>query len=382
MSAELEEIQPAHDDIPGVSAVVYPHPDHEGRPWSQWGQGIIASDGRFFSAIGDHQGVDGNAYVYVLDPTTGSLTLVSDVLSHVDHSQGEFGFGKIHGQMVADACGAIYFSTYWGSRRGLVFTDSYQGDILFRIDPVAETIEPMNVILPEHGVASMASAPEQGLLYAEAADPFGEKVGSFVAIDPATGEVVFEDPSDEHGGYRNVAVADDGRAYITWNDTGLAVFDPATEELSVTDAVMPASVLRASTVPDGEGTIYAVTRDPAVFFTISSDGAVAEMGPARGYTTSMALSPDGSFFYYVPDAHGSSWEQGAPLIAVDTQTGEEEVIVELNPIIEPALGLRLGGTYNVVVDPSGERVYIGFNAGDPASRDTFGSVVLVVVDLP
>ena len=42
----------------------------------------------------------------------------------------------------------------------------------------------------------------------------------------------------------------------------------------------------------------------------------------------------------------------------------------------------MGGTYDVVADPSGDKVYIGFNAGDPASRDTFGSVVLVVVDLP
>jgi hypothetical protein len=58
------------------------------------------------------------------------------------------------------------------------------------------------------------------------------------------------------------------------------------------------------------------------------------------------------------------------------------VIVELNPLIEPATGLRTGGTYNVVVDPTGERIFVGLNAGDPATRDTFGEIVLAIVTLP
>jgi hypothetical protein len=36
----------------------------------------------------------------------------------------------------------------------------------------------------------------------------------------------------------------------------------------------------------------------------------------------------------------------------------------------------------VVVDPNGEQVYVVLNAGDPASRDTFGEVVLAIVTLP
>ena len=35
-----------------------------GEPWSQWGQGVVLDDGRFISAVGDHRGRDGNAYVY------------------------------------------------------------------------------------------------------------------------------------------------------------------------------------------------------------------------------------------------------------------------------------------------------------------------------
>ena len=62
------------EDIDGlkVQAVVYPLPDHRGKPWTSWGQGLALADGRFFSAVGDHFGAEGNSYVYEFDPNSGS----------------------------------------------------------------------------------------------------------------------------------------------------------------------------------------------------------------------------------------------------------------------------------------------------------------------
>jgi hypothetical protein len=84
----------------------------------------------------------------------------------------------------------------------------------------------------------------------------------------------------------------------------------------------------------------------------------------------------------VPGAHGDSWVQGTPLISVDTGTGEETIVVELNDLAEEHLGLRLGGTYNVAVDPSGRVLYLGMNAGIVGTDSSFGEVVLLVVHLP
>jgi len=366
----------------GVDVVIYPRPDYAGKPWSQWGQGIALDDGRVLSAIGDSLGAGGNSYLYEYDPSTGTLTQFGDALSIAGPNAGEWGFGKIHAPMVQGSCGDIYVSTYWGTRRGLAFSESYQGDVLLRLDPDGRTIENLGVILPEHGVASMSTWPEGGLIYAEAADPFGKKTGSFIVIDMETGDVIFEDDDPSHGGYRSIAVDAQGRAYITWDGDGLARYDPATNTLEPIDTTMPGAVLRWATPPDETDTVYAVSRDPAVFFSLDATGAIDEIAPARGYTTSMALAPDGQTFYYIPDAHGGAWRSGTALIAVDTATGDETVIVELNPLIESGIGLRAGGTYNVVVDPSGERVYIGLNAGDPATRDSFGETVLAIVTLP
>ncbi len=134
-----------------VEGVVYPRPDYEGNPWSQWGQGLALDDGRFYSAIGDHIGADGNSYVYEYDSASGSLAMVGDLLSYVDHQSGSWGYGKVHGQMVAGACGEIYFSSYWGSFNDIRFDDSYRGDLLFRLDPHSRTIDPLTVPVDQHG---------------------------------------------------------------------------------------------------------------------------------------------------------------------------------------------------------------------------------------
>ncbi len=367
---------------PIVALVKYPRPEYDAKLWSQWGQGVVLEDGSFFSALGDHDGADGNSFVYEYKPESMTLAQIVDVLASVPHEPGDWGFGKIHAQMVEGTCGDVFVATYWGSRRDLTFTDGYQGDVLLRLDPESRTTTDIGVILPEHGVASMAISPDGSLIYTEPADPFGQKVGYFLVTDSTTGEEVFSDASGSHEGYRNIAVGPDGSAYITWNGNGLAKYDPATNKLSETGITMPGELLRASTVPDLSGTIFAVSRDPAIFFALATDGSIKELGPSNGYTTSMALSPDGSRFYYVPDAHGGSWEQGTPLIAVDTQTGESEVVVELNPLVEAEFGLVAGGTYNVAVSGDGKTVYVGLNAGDPATRDAFGEVILAIVTLP
>jgi hypothetical protein len=90
---------------------------------------------------------------------------------------------------------------------------------------------------------------------------------------------------------------------------------------------------------------------------------------------------DESSFLYVPGAHGSSFEQGTPLIAVDTTSGEQTTVVELYQMALDQFGLVLGGTYSITVDPERGHAHIGFNAGTD-QEDPWGEIVFVVVELP
>jgi hypothetical protein len=369
------------EDEPRVSAAVYPRPDYEGDPWSQWGQGIALPDGRFLSAIGDHLGRDGNSYLYVFDPSTGALTQFADVHEVVGHQAGDWGYGKIHAPMVAGPCGEVFVTTYWGDSDDIEFGGTYAGDVLLRIDPSTLAVESLGAPVPEHGIPSLAGAAE-GVLYGEAVDPTAgeDYTGTFFVYDTAAREVVFSTEEEDHAVFRTVLVTPDGRGWFSAGVGQSYVYDPEADTVELVDT--PGGKLRASTAPAPDGTVYAATHEPDVLFAVEPSGSIREIGPLREYTASMALDPSGEHLYYVPEAHGTSWVEGTPLIRVDTATGEEEVVVELNDLAEEQLDLTLGGTYDVVMDPSGERLYLGMNAGPTGVEDAaFGEVVLVVVDL-
>lgn len=382
---EVELIGLGEVDGVRVEGALYPHPDYEGNPWSQWGQGLVLDDGRFLSAIGDHHGVDGNSYVYEYDPARGVLSMIGDVLSYVDHERGAWGYGKIHGQIVAGPCGEAYLSTYWGTFREIEFSDTYAGDVLMRIDPFERTISTLGVPIDEHGQASIAAAPSMGLLYGEAVDPLlkpdGIDEGPFFVYDMVDEEVLFEGLED-HVGYRNVMVDADGRAYVAIGGGELGVYDPETNDTTTHNERLPGDWLRASTQPAPDGRVFGVTREPDRFFVMSPSGGIEDLGEAAGYTASMALSGDGESFYYMPGAHGVAWKSGSPLIRVDGATGDQKVVVELNRLSEEGLGLTVGGTYDVAVSPDGKTVYLGANASPLGDDSGFGEVVLLAVHLP
>ena len=340
-------------------------------------------DGRSLSAVGDHLGRDGNSYLYELDPEAGRLTLVADVASVAGHEPGDWGYGKVHAQMVVGPCGEVYATTYWGTRDGIEYGGSYEGDVLLRIDPERRTTESLGPVLSGPGVPSLVGWAAGGLLYAEAADPerFDPQRGAFVVLDMATGEQVFATPDEEdHRGFRAMAVDADGRVVFSRTDGRLARWDPATGELGDLDIQLPGEFLRAATPPAPDGTVYLATEEPEVLLALEPDGTLRELGELRGYTTSLALSPEGDRLWYVPGAHGDAPEQGTPLVEVDTATGEERVVVELDPLARDVLDLSLGGSYSVAVSPTAARCTSG-STPPPGRRDTFGQVVAVVVDL-
>ena len=368
----------------GVSGAIYPRPDYEGDPWSQWGQGIVLEDGRFFSAIGDHLGPDGNSYIYEYDPATDRLTLVADVLSHIDHVEGTWGYGKIHSQMVPGPCGEFYFSTHWGSSRDLEFNGNYTGDVLFRLDPNARTLQALGVPVPFHGQASLAADPSRNLIYGEALDPLtreSDPRGPLFVYDVFAEEVIYTSSPRPHVGFRSLLTDANGNPHYSTGDGELNVYDPEVGETRPARVELPGDWLRAVTEPSSEGVVYGVTREPDTFFSVGPEGDLRVLGDALGYTTSIALSPDESVFYYMPGAHGNSSKWDSPLIAVDVEDGDQNVIVKLNRLVENELGHTVGGTYNIAVTPDGSRVFMGVNTALEGDGQD-GEVILLVIDLP
>jgi hypothetical protein len=369
-------------DDPYVAAAVYPRPGYEGNPWSVWGQGRLADNGRLFTAMGDHLGQDGNTYLYAFDQDEGRLVRFADVQSIVGHTSGSWGYGKVHGQLSDAGDGSVYFATYYGSREGITFDDSYRGDVLARLDPDTLEAERVAVPVPEFGIPSLAGS-RRGLLYGEAVDPMldeGYPGGGLLVFDTARDEVVRFEEDVAHDEFRNVIVDAEGGAWFAADGGGLFHYSPDDDEVTRSDVNL-GGALRASTRPDAEGVVYGVTGDPLNLFAFDpGSGEVRQLGKALDDTASVALTPDESAVLYVPGAHGDSPQWNTPLIAVDTETGEQTTLVELYGLVQREFGLSLGGTYSIVVDDERGLAYLTFNAG-ASVEEPWGEAVLVVVGI-
>jgi len=403
-AAEREEV-PAH--LRGLTATAqtmtgprgitvdfapYPLPPYDGKPWSDWGEGLVASNGRYYSAIGDHLGADGNSYLYEYDPASRTLRAVGDVLkAYGAHRQGDWGYGKVHGQISEDACGQLYFHTYWGTRRGLRYGGSYSGDLLMRYDPRTQQLVSLGVPMPEMGSPSTQMWAAGGLFYGEANHPASKDAPwpegkIFWAYDVSSQKVTFRSPRlIDHGSGRDIAVDRDGRAYYSGGGRDLLRYDPATNTEERIASFPHDGKLRASSDPAPDGKIFMTTNKKGEYHAYlfdPEDGALTELAALAGDTADLAISASGQVAYFTPGAHGQGRELGFPLMEID-RSGSKRTIVELGPIIAAAGGPYPAGTYSYSTDPANPGdIYILANAGAIGSDGNFGQPLLIVVHLP
>ncbi|HLF59673.1 MAG TPA: hypothetical protein VI980_00665 [Acidimicrobiia bacterium] len=364
-----------------VYAAEYPLPGPTTGLWTQWGQGIALGDGRHFSAVGDHLGVDANSYLFVYDSNQRALTRFGDVLSVVPHEDGAFGYGKIHAQMVLDGCGSIWAATYWGTRDNLTYENGYEGDRLLEIQPGTETISDRGAFAGEFGIPTMTIARDGRTLVAGSVDVESGDTdrGMLTVYDTSTRKTVnqVDDPRQE--GFRALGIDPvDGGVFYSIGDNRLASLDPVSEEFTDLDITLPGWWLRSVTRPAPDGTVYGTSDDEPGLFAMSPDGGLLELGDPGGTTTSIAMTPDGSRIFWMPEAHGGAWEIGAVVMSMDTATGETTEITSLLDPFGEELGLLPGGSYSIVYDDG--RLILGVNASPLDDDSGFGTPVLVVIE--
>jgi len=125
----LEGADTLKDDVkiaktpPTVDFMYYSGQDYRTKLWSAWGDNLAVGN-KCFSAIGDHDGPQGNAFVYEYNAITKELKEVVDVRSLLKIPDGRtYTPGKIHGRLDLGKDGWLYFSTHRGSTK--VTTEQY-----------------------------------------------------------------------------------------------------------------------------------------------------------------------------------------------------------------------------------------------------------------
>jgi sugar lactone lactonase YvrE len=364
--------------------------DHgKGTLWSSWGDGCLAKSGKYYTSVGDHLGVDANSYLYEYDPVRGVLRRVVDVLEAIGQMLGLYGHGKIHSGIHEAADGKLYFSTYWGKHREVdaAFTKGYNGSLLLAFDPATGKTENLGAIVPKQGLPASHFDPRRQLLFFHAVYR-----GDITAYDLKARKVRFQGGGDTSAANRTFMGDARGRVWFSGTD-GLHYYDPDKNALVATTVKLPATpgakkgdTLRAAaTRPAKDGTLYGMTAAGALFAFDPDKQTVRDLGPNFGkgdYTAVMALSPDEKYLYYAPGAHGSAGKYGTPVVQYEIATGKRKVLAFLQAPLQDKLKYQIGGTYNLQIDPAGERLFFTFNGAAPGARSAFGRPAVVVVHVP
>jgi hypothetical protein len=104
---------------PTVEFIYYPGQDYPGKPWSNWGDSLVAN-GKYYSAIGDHLAISGKgdrthgtgtAFVFEFDPKTKALRRLSDLAKDLRMPAGHYTPGKIHTRIDMGSDGWLYYAT-------------------------------------------------------------------------------------------------------------------------------------------------------------------------------------------------------------------------------------------------------------------------------
>ena len=83
---------------PPVDFLFFPGQDYPGKPWSVWGDSIVAN-GKYYASIGDHLAPQGNAFVYEFDPEKKSFRLLLDLRRLLALPEGHYTPGKFHSRL-------------------------------------------------------------------------------------------------------------------------------------------------------------------------------------------------------------------------------------------------------------------------------------------
>lgn len=360
--------------------------------WSHWGQGCLASDGCFYSAIGDHRSIDGNAFLYRYDPRQRQLTKVLDLQKFTGHRAGDYGHGKIHGR-IDEFRGSLYFATNWDGEPGPEhFNERFRGGIIIRYD--LEGQKPEHLGAPRYQTSYPVHIVDRrrGLMYLIAMDD------TIMGIDLERRTRMFDRLGEgvQYGKRGLICDEETGLVYFPGRQSSsgrivMYELDPEKATIRETRAMFPndGTSLRAATPRKSrDGWFYCSTFKGLFFRFHPQNELIEELPNGNGaYLTSLALSPDDRFLYYTGGScSGEAWKQGCPVIQYDIEHQQPKVLAFLHPFFQQKYKYLCGGTFGLVIEETGRTLYIAMNGHLEGmgfrSGYAFGLPAIFIVHIP
>lgn len=401
---------------PVVELVIVPlerrfllEPRKPGEPvgvWSSWGQGTYhPATGRFYGSVGNHIYYDASIHIVDYDPRTRSVRTSPNINAMLGRTPEDFGDGKIHGSLDFYKGNTAYFCTYWCNYPEPTeeqFASGYEGGSILAYDVETGHLTNLGVPLKRASWPYHRLDRRRGLMFAVGAQ------NEFICYDIERGRLVWGGfcPAGMMWHDRNMLLDEETGCVYSSNrspsdpEVHIIRYDSARNRFTKMNSTIPRNAvtgeigqMRAHTPRRSkDGWFMGVALQGEMFRFYPDEDRVEDLGlcwpgdPRHLYTTSMAISPDDKYVYYVPGAHGQSHLEGTPVVQYNTVTGERKALAFLYPYLYEKYGYIASGTFSVELDDRGERLFMLFNGAftrfDPSGGDVFGDPSVIVLHIP
>jgi len=357
---ELREKLSLASTSPKVRYARYPLPLYDAY-FTAWGPPTVHSNGKVYSALGDHRGRRGDCYIYEFDPDTECLRCVANLQQATPElTRADFGFGKIHGRMSEGPDGCLYFSSWWGPETE--DSDLFKGERVFRFDPETNLIEDMGIPAFGWGAPSTRLYGPDMLLYGETNERLGNSQGDpnkdflttgykswddnlhtrFMVYDLRNRRLKFLGGHEGTSAGRDFFVDAGGNAYFNNGKGKLQRYDRIANTVSSFPLTMPDRLLRRAAGPDPNGVYYGVTKEKHIVFRFDpSKPSIETVAELPWEVSAFDLDPSGQSAYYVSLHSDMQKSSVVALIRLDLRSGRQTVIALLDKPIKSLVDQRL-----------------------------------------
>ena len=372
-------------------------PDDNHGLWSQWAEVTKGPNGCFYMTSGDHRVKDGHVYITEYNPVKNKQRIVVDVGKLCGWKKGQYVDGKIHGRMDIMPDGTLVAATWIGVPLKQEYLDyGWCGGYLLTYNINSGMAEYLGIPFVGDSWPYHSMDTQTGVLMA-VGDGY-----NFMAYDVRKRKLLYGGiPPDGIKWCKRATLLDEatGMLYSTDNSTAENVLVTYNQRMNRFDRLNCNVPSNPVTGKSSSMRAYTAKRTPdGVFWCMDSQGSIFTFKPdqeatefvtvnwdtAGVYTTSVAMSPGFRYVYYIPGAHGKSFQWGAPVVQYDTRTDRKKVIAFLHPYYHKTYGYICGGTFGIELSDDGSSLVIQMNGKfGPLNVDSgFGNPAIFVVHIP
>ena len=367
--------------------------------WANWGKVTRSIDNRFYFSVGDHRGNDCQINIYEYCPARNAVYTVVDVDRLLGWTESSCTDGKIHGRMGIMPDGTLWAATHYGVYPdSLWWANGYRGSWLLSYNIVTHEAKNWGVPLVGQMLPEFCLDPVRGRLMGAGANK------TVLCWDTINGKVRYAGCPPNGWEWWDRAMLLDGDTGKFWTTCRgdekhrFLSFDPEFNRFERCELSPPENPydhkvfqLRAYTERRTmDGAFYCITHNGALFRFRPERPAVEPVGvnwDKGRYTSTVALDPNGRYFYYMP---GGMKMQNAneygPLVQYDVKTGKKKVLAWLADYYWEKYGYWIGGTYGMEIPADGSFLIIVMNGAfvtrDDDNGSPYGNPSLFVVTIP